>query len=51
MSLKAEEVDELMNVNLMYQASDILSIPFALVTLALVNSIYKAQISHAKINS
>ena len=51
MSLRAEEIDELMNVNIVYQISDIVSIPLALVTLALVNSIYKVQMSHAGINS
>lgn len=51
MSLKANEIDELMNVNLVNQASDIVSIPLALITLALVNNIYKAQISHAGTSS
>jgi len=47
MSLRADELDELININLVYQASDITSIPLALVTMALVNNIHKAQLSHA----
>ena len=51
MSQSAEEIDELINANLVYQASDIVSIPLAHVTLALVKNIYKAQMSHAEVNS
>jgi len=45
MSNCAEELPELMNLNLVSQASEILSIPLAFVTLSIVNKIYKAQIS------
>lgn len=48
MSLRAKEIDELMNVNLVDQASNIASIPLSIVTLALVTNIYKAQVSHEK---
>lgn len=43
MSTGAEELPELMNLNIVTQASDALAIPLALVTLAIVNSIYQAQ--------
>ncbi|MEW4368174.1 DUF4328 domain-containing protein [Aliikangiella maris] len=46
MSLRAEEISELKNVNIVYQASDIASIILAFVTLSLVNSIYQSQIAH-----
>ncbi len=45
MSKGAEEIPELMNLNLVSQASEILSIPLALVTLSIVNKIYAAQMS------
>ncbi len=48
MSLRAEEIAELKNVNLVYQASDVTGIILAIVTLTLVNGIYRAQLSHAK---
>lgn len=51
MTQGVEEIDDLMNINLAYQAADIWSILLALVTLALVNNIYKAQMSHAETNS
>ena len=41
MSRTAEEISELKNLNLVYQASDVVSIGLALVTIALVNSIYQ----------
>ena len=44
MSTGAEELPELMNLNLVTQACDALAIPLALVTLSIVNSIYKAQV-------
>lgn len=43
MSLKAEKIDELMRLNLVYQLSEIISIPLSLITLILINDIYKAQ--------
>ncbi|MGV6806985.1 MAG: DUF4328 domain-containing protein [bacterium] len=43
MSTGAEELQELMNLNIITQISDALGIPLALVTLSIVNSIYKAQ--------
>ncbi len=45
MANEAEELSELMNLNLITQLSDGLDIPLALVTLALINSIYQAQVS------
>lgn len=46
MSLGAEEIPELKNANLVCQASDVVSIILALVTLALINGIYQAIIAH-----
>jgi hypothetical protein len=43
MSTRAEELPELMNLNLISQASEVLSIPLALVTLSIVNRVYTAQ--------
>lgn len=43
MSAGAEELQELMNLNIITQVSDALGIPLALVTLSIINSIYKAQ--------
>ncbi len=51
MSLGAKEIDELMNLNVMYQVSDFVSIPLALITLLLVNNIYKAQMSRVGTNT
>jgi len=48
MSLRAKEIEELMNANLMVQASDIASIPLSIVTLVLVLNIYKTQVSYKK---
>jgi hypothetical protein len=45
MSNGAEELPELMNLNLVSQASEVLSIPLALVTLSIVNKVYAAQMS------
>ncbi len=45
MSLRAKEIDELKNLNLVYQASDVTGILLAIVTLALVSNIYKAQVN------
>ncbi|MFT6540486.1 MAG: hypothetical protein ACJAY0_002440 [Thalassolituus sp.] len=45
MSNSAEGLREVMNLNLVSQASEVLSISLALVTLFIVNRIYKAQIS------
>ena len=46
MSNSAKEIPELINLNIINQVSDVLDIPLALVTLVVVNSIYKAQ-THA----
>jgi hypothetical protein len=43
MSTGAEELQELINLNIITQISDALAIPLALVTLFIVNSIYQAQ--------
>ena len=51
MSLRAEEIAELKNANLVYQASDVAAIILAMVTLALVNGVYRAQIAHVNNNS
>jgi hypothetical protein len=45
MSIAANELPELMNLNLISQASEILSIPLAFVTLSIVNKVYAAQMS------
>ncbi|MDX1668311.1 MAG: DUF4328 domain-containing protein [Limnobacter sp.] len=45
MSSSAEEIPELMSLNLVSQASEILSIPLALVMLFIVNEIHNAQMS------
>lgn len=51
MSNGAEELPELMNLNLVSQASEMLSIPLALVTLLIVNKIHTAQVlAHASTN-
>lgn len=51
MSLRADEIPELKAANLVYQASDVVSIVLALVTMALINGIYQAQVSHANNHS
>lgn len=43
MSTGAEELQELVNLNIITQVSDALAIPLALVTLSIINSIYQAQ--------
>lgn len=43
MSTGAEELQELMNLNIIRQVSDVLAIPLALVTLSIINSISQAQ--------
>jgi hypothetical protein len=45
MSNGAEELPELMNLNLVSQASEVLSIPLALLTLSIVTKVYTAQMS------
>lgn len=47
MSIRAEEIPELKTVNIVYQASDVVSIILAVVTIALVSGIYRAQTAHA----
>ena len=43
MSAGAEELQEFMRINILTQVSDALAIPLALVTLSIVNSIFRAQ--------
>lgn len=51
MSTGAEELQELMNLNIITQISDALAIPLALVTLSIVNSIYQSQsVAYASAN-
>ena len=45
MSIDADELSEFINLNVVTQFSDALAIPLALVTLAIINSIYQAQVS------
>ncbi len=45
LSMRAEELPELLNLNLITQVSNLLDIPLALVTLSIVNSIYQMQMS------
>jgi len=45
LSMRAEEIPELLNLNLITQVSNVLDIPLALVTLSIVNSIYQMQMS------
>ena len=45
MSRKAEEISEIMNVNLVSQASEVISIPLALVTWLLIKNVSNAQIT------
>lgn len=51
MSLRAEGISELKNLNIVYQISDVTSIFLALATLSLVNGIYQAQVAHANSHS
>ncbi len=46
LSMRAEELNELINLNIITQISDILDIPLALVLLAIVNSIHNMQKGH-----
>jgi hypothetical protein len=43
LSAKAVELPELMNLNMLSQISNLIDIPLALVTLAIINSIYRMQ--------
>lgn len=45
LSMRAEELPEMINLNLITQASDILDIPLALVLLVIVNNVHKMQTS------
>ncbi len=45
LSMRAEELPELLNLNLITQVSNLLDIPLALVTLSIINSIYQMQMS------
>lgn len=47
-SMKAEGLKELMTLNVINQASEVFSIPLALITLALVNQIYAAQLRNVQ---
>jgi len=49
MALRAEEIDELMTVNRVYLASDVVEIVLAFVTLALIKAIHSAQMSHVQV--
>ena len=46
LSIRAEEIPELMNLNIITQVSDVLDIFLALVFLSIVNRIYNFQMSH-----
>lgn len=46
LSLRAEEISELMNLNLITQVSNILDIPLALVLMSIINRIHNMQTSH-----
>ena len=46
LSMRAEEFQELMNLNIITQISNVLDIPLALVLLAIVNRIHNTQKSH-----
>lgn len=46
LSADAVELPELMNLNMLSQVSNLLDIPLALVTLAIINGIYRMQSSH-----
>ena len=46
LSADAVELSELMNLNMLSQISNLLDIPLALVTLAIINGIYRMQGSH-----
>jgi len=46
LSMHTENINDLMVVNRVYLASDLASLPLVLVTLMLVNNIYKAQMYH-----
>lgn len=45
-SLKAEELDELLNASIINQMSDFISIPLAIVTLLMINKIYSFQVKN-----
>lgn len=46
-SLRAETLDELLSVNYLGQGSEVIAILLYVVTLALVNSVFRAQMQHA----
>ena len=48
LSADAVELPELMNLNMLSQASNLLDIPLAIVTLAVINGIYSMQSGHKK---
>jgi hypothetical protein len=45
-SMRAEELNELMTLNVVNQASELFSIPLAIITLTLINRIYLAQLKN-----
>ncbi|MBU2887355.1 DUF4328 domain-containing protein [Gilvimarinus agarilyticus] len=45
-SMKAEEIPELLNLNIIYQVSDVIDIALALALLAIVKRIYSFQSNH-----
>ena len=45
MSRRAEEISEIMNVNLVSQASEVISIPLALVTWLMIKKVSSAQLA------
>lgn len=45
MSRRAEEISEIMNVNLVSQASEVISIPLALVTWLMIKKVSNAQLA------
>ena len=47
----ADELNELINLNLIKQSSELVSIPLAIITLTLINRVYLAQVSNAQRNS
>lgn len=46
LSMRAEELEELMSINIIYRISDVLDIALALVFLTIVNRIYSFQMRH-----
>ena len=51
LTTSADELNELINLNLINQASELFSIPLAIITLSLITRIYSVQLSYAQENS